>query len=337
MYSLFGPIAVGPHTHQQSRWASRQGVFRPLGGHITVLGRTPGFVITWAVVLSAAMGIWGTIVRADSAMGARPRCDGERATQWGDRRDNTLIGSDGRDVIVGRGGNDTILGLGGDDILCGNGGMDTINGNDDEDRIFGGGDIDTLTGATERDKIFGGQGVDFIHGGAQRDKLHGEGDSDIIRGDEGNDVLRGGDGPDELNGGDRIDDCDQDGGSGTIKQCEADIAVEVDGPDTASPGQITFTVTVRNEGPSPTTGVLVAIATANRHLQCENQNFSDGPFNFGALADGARRASPFRTVCVVEGDPPRRVTLAARFARQDQGISDFDDTNNAAHQSTAVN
>ncbi len=57
---------------------------------------------------------------------------------FGTSRDDTLIGSNGTDIIDALAGNDVIDGRGGDDILYGNDGDDTIRGGTGDDLIIGG-------------------------------------------------------------------------------------------------------------------------------------------------------------------------------------------------------
>jgi Ca2+-binding RTX toxin-like protein len=92
-----------------------------------------------------------------SANAAKPRCFGRKATIVGTRGDNTLNGTNGRDIIVGKRGNDTIDARGGRDFICaGRGGFDVVFARNGNDRIAG-----------ERgfDVIFPGAGNDFVDGG----------------------------------------------------------------------------------------------------------------------------------------------------------------------------
>ncbi|WP_225981513.1 calcium-binding protein [Paracidovorax avenae] len=83
----------------------------------------------------------------------------------------------------GTSGNDTLMGTEGDDVLDGLAG---------DDRIYGQSGNDTLSGGAGKDEIYGGYGNDTL--------LGGEGD-DQLRGDDGDDVLEGGAGNDYLHGG----------------------------------------------------------------------------------------------------------------------------------------
>lgn len=61
----------------------------------------------------------------------------------GNKRDNTLTGTQNADVMNGRNGNDKLFGLGGNDTLKGGGGNDTLEGGAGDDRIIGGRGTDT--------------------------------------------------------------------------------------------------------------------------------------------------------------------------------------------------
>jgi Ca2+-binding RTX toxin-like protein len=94
-----------------------------------------------------------------------------------------MRGTDGNDVLVGRGGNDRMEG---------------------GDRLAGGGDVNTLTGDQGNDLLNGGWGYDG-------DWLYGGDGNDTLDGQRGNDILAGGLGQDTFiftTGADRILDFD---------------------------------------------------------------------------------------------------------------------------------
>lgn len=76
----------------------------------------------------------------------------------GDSRNNTLTGTEEKDVIKGRGG---------DDILLGNGGNDKLVGGKGNDELYGGAGHDTLIGNQGRDYLVGGFGNDTLIGGGK--------------------------------------------------------------------------------------------------------------------------------------------------------------------------
>jgi Ca2+-binding RTX toxin-like protein len=75
------------------------------------------------------------------------------------------------DSVVGTSGRDTILGSRHPDVLSGNGGNDSINGNLGADTIFGGSGNDTLNGGSDNDVLFGQGGRDTLIGGDGDDTI----------------------------------------------------------------------------------------------------------------------------------------------------------------------
>ena len=72
-------------------------------------------------------------------------CNGLTPTIVGNNSNNTINGTQGRDIIHGQGGNDTINGLGGNDVICGGLGNDRLNGQQGTDFCDGGAGNDTVT------------------------------------------------------------------------------------------------------------------------------------------------------------------------------------------------
>lgn len=176
-------------------------------------------------------------------------CAGRPITVFGTSGDDTILGSQGADVIDGGTGNDTIFGLDGDDVICGGMGNDTLHGGPGNDRLFGqngndrlfGGDgADRLAGHGGDDELFGGDDNDVVAGGPGNDRLFGSNGNDLLGGNEGNDQLFGnagddrlfgqvgddrlfgGDGNDALHGGLNTDRCDGQSGTGdSANTCES--------------------------------------------------------------------------------------------------------------------
>lgn len=111
---------------------------------------------------------------------------------YGGGGDDTIVGSDQGETIIGGRGNDEIEARGGDDAVAGNADNDEIYGGDGNDRLYGSGGNDYIDGQDGDDLIGGGEGKDTLYG------LDGR---DIITGDGGNDYLEGGTGNDDVNGG----------------------------------------------------------------------------------------------------------------------------------------
>lgn len=105
----------------------------------------------------------------------------------------TLLGTNGSDVIYGFAGDDTIAGKLGKDFLFGGDGNDTIQGDQNNT-----GSADASVG--DDDVIYGGNGNDRIGGKGGSDKLYGDDGNDRIFGDDGDDLLWGGKGSDTLTG-----------------------------------------------------------------------------------------------------------------------------------------
>jgi Ca2+-binding RTX toxin-like protein len=110
-----------------------------------------------SLVALTALGVASIAAVVPSASAATPTCFGRKATIVGTRGDDTLTGTNGRDVIVAKRGNDTIDARGGRDFICaGRGGFDVV---------FAGNGNDRVNGQRGFDVIFPGLGDDFINGG----------------------------------------------------------------------------------------------------------------------------------------------------------------------------
>ena len=158
----------------------------------------------WAILAIAAIGTFLLVPNglafaapnenaSDKAKNKNPNsllCNEKEATIVGTNDDDVpLVGNNQANVMVGLNGDDTIIARGGADDLCGGNGSDILRGNDGRDTLFGGNGDDLLNGGNARDTLFGGNGAD------------------ILRGGNGNDILDGGNGPDILNGGSGFDTC----------------------------------------------------------------------------------------------------------------------------------
>lgn len=128
---------------------------------------------------------------------------------------DTLVPTDGDDVLLGGLGNDSLVGWSGDDYLGGNGGADTLSGDAGDDTLLGGAGDDTLFGGEGHNLIYGGSGSDVVFGDSGDDKLLAAGAEDfegdpitddatatnVLAGYAGNDTLIGDAGADQLDGG----------------------------------------------------------------------------------------------------------------------------------------
>jgi Ca2+-binding RTX toxin-like protein len=79
---------------------------------------------------------------------------------YGSYGNDTLNGTELRDLIYARSGDDSLFGNGGNDTLNGGAGSDTLSGGDGADRLRGGGGHDVLNGGAGADTLTGGSGVD---------------------------------------------------------------------------------------------------------------------------------------------------------------------------------
>lgn len=115
-----------------------------------------------------------------------------------------LVGSNGDNILDGRGGNDTIIGQQGNDTLDGGDGDDVLQGGQGADTLLGGAGGDNLTGNQGDDTIYGGDGGDAIVGNPGNDTLYGEGGDDFLRGDNADGLTPGDDYIDAGSGFDRV-------------------------------------------------------------------------------------------------------------------------------------
>ena len=104
--------------------------------------------------------------------------------------------TDGNDTLIGTNGSDLISGLGGNDLILGKDGHDSLNGNNGKDIIFGDAGDDLISGGKGSDLLFGGGGNDTINGGAGKDIIFGGGGNNTIVDSAGKDIII-----DDLNNG----------------------------------------------------------------------------------------------------------------------------------------
>ena len=96
----------------------------------------------------------------------------------GTASENHLDGRAGNDTIRGRGGNDNIHGWSGEDVIYAGFGDDDISGDAGADREYGGAGADIMRGGPGDDTLFGGPGDDELLGGADSNALDGGADFD---------------------------------------------------------------------------------------------------------------------------------------------------------------
>lgn len=150
---------------------------------------------------------------------------------------NSVIGTDGDDMLLGTACADEILGKDGNDIIDGRAGDDVTDGGAGDDHIVGGNGNDILCGGYGNDIIFGGSGDDQISGGAGDDRLFGDEGNDTVFGDDGNDQINGGSGNDALFGGNGNDLVSGDAGDDKLEGNGGDdLLAGGDGNDVVSGG-----------------------------------------------------------------------------------------------------
>jgi hypothetical protein len=276
-------------------------------------------------VAVSSVGLVAVLASASGA-GSGATCDGRQATKVGTPGNDS--GEPGeRPKIVGTNGSDVINGLGGDDVIVGHDGRDHLCGGRGGDQIYGGG-----FGAVA--PIESGGGADRVFGGSDDDILFGGGQNDDLFGFAGDDHLFGGKDDDALVGGDDSDDCDQNAGSGSMTECEADLSVEITGPDHAPPGQITFTFKVKNKGPSNLDSYRLNLAEDNTHLNCGGPQPWEGTHLEPALRRGDTQTEHFTSTCT-DPDPTGLEKVHAKV----RGGAPADDpvaSNDTATKSTVV-
>lgn len=101
---------------------------------------------------------------------------------------------EGIDFVLG--GDDTVAGSNQRDVLFASFGDDKVRANGGNDVVYGEEGKDQLWGAAGKDKLNGGKGADKMWGGDDNDVLKGGGGKDRLNGDGGNDKLFGGKGGD---------------------------------------------------------------------------------------------------------------------------------------------
>lgn len=124
------------------------------------------------------------------------------------RHDDTISGTEGRDLIYDPSGNDTIHTLGGNDEIRDGEGQDLIDAGAGDDEIHGAFCVSGSDGPTfcqmdppATDTMIGGPGDDFISSGPGDDNIHGNDGNDVLFGGDGVDEIFGDAGNDELFGG----------------------------------------------------------------------------------------------------------------------------------------
>ncbi|MBK4729589.1 VCBS repeat-containing protein [Oxynema sp. CENA135] len=144
------------------------------------------------------------------------------------------VGSLGdRDLIHANRGNDILQGCEGNDTLCGGKDNDIAHGGKDDDCIWGDLGSDTLMGDLGNDSLWGGTSNPDVRDVSGEDLLFGGEGDDFLNGDGGNDSLSGGEGNDTLRGAENDDLIQSNGGDDLLMGDEGnDRLCGSDGNDT---------------------------------------------------------------------------------------------------------
>ncbi len=152
---------------------------------------------------------------------AQAIADYEAAGDEDDTDENTFLGGEGNDRLVGTGDDDRLFGGAGNDVLRGGVGRDDLNGGDGRDRADYSGsdagitvnlslgegyfghadgdrmrDIEAVSGSRFSDLLVGNAENNFLIGGRGEDALYGNGGNDRLEGGTGGDTIAGGEGRD---------------------------------------------------------------------------------------------------------------------------------------------
>lgn len=103
---------------------------------------------------------------------------------------------DGDDTVVGTNDHEMILGNRGLDVFLGEGGNDSLFGGKENDYLAGNSGDDLVSGERDNDSLYGNDGNDLIRGGKGDDLINGEAGNDTLYGDIGTDIILGGSGAD---------------------------------------------------------------------------------------------------------------------------------------------
>jgi hypothetical protein len=157
----------------------------------------------------------------------------DRGVIRGTHRNDVIVTSAPKVVVIGRGGHDRVCAFGRDVYVAGGRGNDLISTGRGADLIYGGRGRDVLIGGGRNDRLVGGFGSsDTLVGRAGDDRLEGGDEAgDHLFGGRGADRLVGGSGTNDddfLVGGEGTDSIDGGGGSDTASFAFSEEGVEID-------------------------------------------------------------------------------------------------------------
>ena len=170
-----------------------------LGGELCPFGWTQIDGAGADDVLQASSG--NTCIRSYEGVDTVSASEGAALYAYAGGGDDTLLGANRRDGLIGGPGDDRIAGGGMSDFIDGSEGRDTIKGEAGPDLIFGGDGGDDVEGGAGPDQLWLGAGKDIANGGPGNDVVYGGPGDDTAAGGDGDDLLHGGPGGDRLFGG----------------------------------------------------------------------------------------------------------------------------------------
>ena len=168
---------------------------------------------------------WEDIVdrnnRTDVHIGSKACLGPFTNTITGTSASETLRGfPNGRNRIVGNGGNDTIIGAPKDDCIEAGPGNDVVDGGQGDDEIYAGEGRNDVRGGPGNDSIFSGAGDDTIDAGEGNDLVNAGNGSNKVTGGPHFDDITTGSGNDFIDGTSGTDVCRPGGGSDVVANCE---------------------------------------------------------------------------------------------------------------------
>ena len=156
------------------------------------------------------------LAEAIAAYNAKLQSDAPEGAITGTFADETVKGTELKDLIYAFDGNDVINAKGGNDTIYAGNGNDTVNASTGDDEVYAEAGNDSVEAGNGNDTIYGGDGDDYLNAGQNDDVVYGDAGNDTIIGGNGLNKLYGGDGNDIIEGGSGKDELYGDAGNDTI-------------------------------------------------------------------------------------------------------------------------
>ncbi len=159
--------------------------------HTQAAGASPGLGSSMDLVLTGGEDLICTV---KNRLPAPSECD---AMVF----DNVIVGTPGNDTLKGTNKRDIIIGYGGDDTIESGSADDCVAGNAGNDRIALGAGNDVGDAGTGNDQIAAAAGNDIVYGGEGNDRLPAGPGDDLVYAGDGDDIVEGAEGVDNIVGG----------------------------------------------------------------------------------------------------------------------------------------